>query len=313
MQQVEKDQLLPLFLSPQLSRDVAAFVLDCQARGLSPRTVKLYDDELTSLLSFLETRQVEDVMSIQTYHLREYLVHLGQRRNPGGVHISYRVAKTFLRWWEREMEPQDWRNPIVRVRPPKVPQQSLEPVSLASLKRILETCKNRTFTGARDYALLLCFLDTGCRASEFLSLNVGDLDLQTGAVMVRKAKGGKSRVVFLGKKSRRALLRYLRKRGSLNEQSPLWVSRNADRLSYWGLVSMLRRRATKAGVKPPYPHDFRRGFALASLRGGMDIVSLQRIIGHSDLSVLRRYLAQTQEDLRQAHEAAGPVDRLLWR
>jgi site-specific recombinase XerD len=58
-------------------------------------------------------------------------------------------------------------------------------------------------------------------------------------------------------------------------------------------------------------HAFRRAFALASLRGGMDVYSLQRLMGHADLSVLRRYLAQTEGDLQAAHQKAGPVDRLL--
>jgi integrase/recombinase XerD len=80
---------------------------------------------------------------------------------------------------------------------------------------------------------------------------------------------------------------------------------------YGGLRQIIRRRAEKAGIDPPPLHAFRRAFALASLRGGMDVYSLQRLMGHADLSVLRRYLAQTEADLQAAHERAGPVDHLL--
>ncbi|NLF02023.1 MAG: site-specific integrase, partial [Anaerolineales bacterium] len=61
----------------------------------------------------------------------------------------------------------------------------------------------------------------------------------------------------------------------------------------------------------PTLHSFRRAFALACLRNGIDVYSLQRLMGHADLSVLRRYLAQTEADLQQAHAQGGPVDRLL--
>jgi site-specific recombinase XerD len=81
----------------------------------------------------------------------------------------------------------------------------LEPVSLTSLRALLGTCDGQSFTGCRDRALLLALLDTGCQATEFLSLNLGDVNLADGWVMVRHGKGGKGRVTFLGVKRRRAL------------------------------------------------------------------------------------------------------------
>ncbi len=73
----------------------------------------------------------------------------------------------------------------------------------------------------------------------------------------------------------------------------------------------MRRRAKRANVPAPTLHSFRRAFALACLRGKMDVYSLQRLMGHADLTMLRRYLAQTVEDVRKAHARSGPVDRLL--
>ena len=166
--------------------------------------------------------------------------------------------------------------------------------------------------GTRDRAILLSLLDTGCRANEFVSLDVGDINLADGSVMVREGKGGKSRVAFLGTKSRKELMRYMRHRGDVGLGDPLWISvRGGRRLSYWGLRQIIRRRAEKAGVDAPMLHSFRRAFALLCLRNGADIYSLQKLMGHSDLTVLRRYLKQTEDDLREAHRKAGPVDNLL--
>jgi len=175
---------------------------------------------------------------------------------------------------------------------------------------MLKTCERRTFTGDRDRALLLSLLDTGCRASEFVALNVGDVNLHTGAVLVGAGKGGKARTTFIGAKSRRELSRYLRQ-SKAQANDPLWLTVQGTRLTYWGLRQIIRRRAEKAGVPVPSLHSFRRAFALYALRNGADIYSLQRLMGHSDLTVLRRYLKQTEADLQEAHRRAGPVDNLL--
>lgn len=128
---------------------------------------------------------------------------------------------------------------------------------------------------------------------------------------IREGKGSKSRVTFLGAKSRRELLRYLRRREDVAPNAPLWVTVKGTRLTYWGLRQVVRRRAEKAGIDMPSMHSFKRALAILCLRNGVDIYSLQKLMGHSDLTLLRRYLNQTEDDLRQAHRKAGSVDNLL--
>jgi len=290
---------------------INAFLVDCQARRLSPATIERYYRELDLFRRWLEGLSIRDGTAITADHLRQYLVHLAKRRNAGGQHLGYRTLRCFLRWYAVEYEPDGWQNPITKVRAPKLSQDILPPVSLDDLRRMLATCQRRTFAGDRDRAVLLALPDTGCRASEFVALDVGDVDISTGAVTVRRGKGGKARVTFLGAKTRRELLRYLRHRPNASPSAPLWITAEGERLAYWGLRQIMRRRAEAAGVKTPSLHSFRRAFAILSLRGGMDLETLRRLLGHSDLSVIKRYLAQTREDLRQVHERSGPVDNLL--
>ena len=80
-------------------------------------------------------------------------------------------------------------------------------------------------------------------------------------------------------------------------------------LAYLGLRSLVLRRARGAGLEPPALHSFRRGFALEMLRAGADLLSLQRLMGHADLSLLKRYAKQNADDLRAVHALASPVDR----
>ncbi len=176
---------------------------------------------------------------------------------------------------------------------------------------MLDTCERRTLVGDRDRAIVLTLLDTGCRAAEFVLLNVGDVNLATGTAVVRQGKGNKPRTVFIGAKTRREVQRYLRHRGDLAPSDPLWATDEGGRLTVVGLRQIMRRRAERIGLPEPGLHTFRRAFAIACLRNGVDVISLQRLLGHADLSVIRRYLVQTEVDLAQAHQKGSPVDNLL--
>jgi site-specific recombinase XerD len=302
-------QLIRRIRESELARDVQGFIIDRQARGLSPRTIEFYADELRHWQRWLQQQGIESIQAIRSNDLRHYLVALGKRRNPGGVHAAYRAMRAFLNWFGDEFEPHAWTNPIAKVKPPRVRHEPLEPVPLPDVKKMLATCKRRTFLGDRDRAIMLALLDTGCRANEFLSLDVSDLNLSTGAAVVQRGKGNKTRVAFLGSKARRAVARYLRHREYRTR--PLWVTVHGGRMRYHGLRSMLRNRARKAGVDVPGPHAFRRAFCLAMLRNGADLLTISRLMGHAGVSLISRYAQQLREDLRQVHAQAGPVDTFL--
>ena len=204
----------------------------------------------------------------------------------------------------------EWKNPMLKVKAPKVVLDPLEPISIEDVRALINTCQRGDFIGERDRAIFLFLLDTGARARELCNMNIKEIDLNTGAVMIRYGKGGKTRMVFIGRKTRRAMRAYLRMR---HGQSPaVFVSKDDERLTYDGLRQLLERRAKRAklGNKPKL-HGFRRAFALNMLRSGVDIFVLQRLMGHADLQVLRRYLAQNDEDNQLAHMRGSPVDNNL--
>jgi site-specific recombinase XerD len=285
---------------------VDAYLLDRKAAGLSGGTINFYREKLKPFLDYCEMQNVHKIPDLTSVGIREFLLSLERSgHNPGGVHAHYRSLKTFLRWYEQELEPESWRNPISKVKAPKIPIETLEPVDLEVVAAMVGTCEKGTFCGERDRAIFLCLLDTGVRAKELLDMDLGDVEI-TGSILIRQGKGGKPRIVFLGKKSRRALRSYLRQRG---DASPaLWVTDEGERLQYPGLRSIIVRRAKLARVRAPSPHDFRRAFALNMLRAGVDLITLSRLMGHASLAMLQRYLKQLPDDLREAHQRASPVD-----
>ena len=204
----------------------------------------------------------------------------------------------------------EWKNPMLKVKAPKVVLDPLEPISIEDVRALINTCQRGNFMGERDRAIFLFLLDPGARAQELCNTNIKDVDLNTGAVMIRHGKGGKTRMVFMGRKTRRTMRSSLRMHS--NQSPALFVSKDGERLTYDGLRQLLERRARLAKLaNKPTLHGFRRGFALNMLRRGVDIFALQRLMGHSDLQVLRRYLAQNDQDNHLAHILGSPVDHNL--
>ena len=292
---------------------IDSFLTDCRARNLSHHTIKFYTDYLNSFANYAQAQSVSNMEDIDPDFLRSCMLRFSEGHNPGGVHAAYRSIRAFLHWVEKEeMMPTAWKNPIKMVTPPKVPTKIIEPVSLEDVNSLLATCKKNSFFDRRDRAIMLFLLDTGARAQEVCDVNLDHVEMTTGKVLIREGKGGKPRYVFISRTTIKALRAYLRTRDSTQTQA-LFVSKTNERLTYDGLRQLIQRRSKLAGLKKePTLHDFRRQFALSMLNNGVDIFSLQRLMGHSDISVLRRYLAQTTEDIRVAHVRGSPVENFSW-
>ena len=287
-----------------------AFLIARKAKGLADGTLNFYRKKLKKFSAYCEAQAVTQIPQITPLFIREYLLWLEDTgHNPGGRHAHYRALRAFLYFYESEAEPDNWKNPIKKVSAPKVPHEPLEPVSWAAVDSLVRTCERGSFVGDRDAAILLFLLDTGLRASELLDVNLEDVNQVRGDILIRKGKGGKPRTVFMGKKTRQAVRRYLKHR--TDTHPALWVTHphyGSERLKYWGLRSMLVRRAGIANIEPPTPHDFRRAFALSMLRQGVDLYTIAKLMGHEGIEVLKRYLKQTTQDTREAHRRAGVVD-----
>jgi integrase/recombinase XerC/integrase/recombinase XerD len=306
MSALNRDTLLILKPAP-LTADLTTFYVAKEAQGVSKSYLTMLRTELSRFRDYLADAGITSVLDVKPSHVRAYLLSVSEHRNAGGLHIVFRCIKTFLRWYADELDAPQVAAMVGKVKPPKLPDEPLEPVSLDVVRALIAVC-GKDAAGLRDKAIMLTMLDTGIRVSELCGLDMGDVNLSNGMTIIRKGKGSKSRTVVIGAKARRDLLRYLRVRG--DAPGALFLTVAGGRLCRHAITSMLRRRAKAADVPPPGPHDFRRAFALLSLRAGCDILSLQRLMGHANLTILHRYVKLTQDDLAAAHARTSPVDRL---
>ena len=294
-----------------LNEALDAFLLDCRARHLAAPTIGIYREKLETFIQWAAEEDMRTLADVDARSLRLFMLYLEERgHNAGGLHIHARVLRAWLNFLEEDgiLEV----SPMQRVRMPKLPKPLPRVLTKEDIDAMLEAAEND-----RDKAIILVLLDTGARVSEFVALNVGDVDA-VGVVKIHHGKGDKARTVFLGYQALKALRRYLWQReDATTPLSPLWASfRNSqagERMTTNAVRLMLKRVAKRAGVKTANPHAFRATFALWSLRSGMDVYTLARLMGHADIAVLKHYLALAEADLAEAHRQHGPVDSYLRR
>jgi integrase/recombinase XerD len=214
---------------------------------------------------------------------------------------------------------------------PRAKEIPIEPFTQEEVQRMLKACiysreahprNRRSFimrlpNSHRDQVIILTLLDTGLRAMEQCKLLIDNIDLKTGRVEVKHgviggAKGGKGRTVYLGKITRRALWRYLVEREDANDPEALvFLAKNDRPFNPNSLRQLVRAIADRSEVKNAYPHKFRHTFAITYLRSGGDIFTLQALLGHNSLEMVRHYAQIAEVDIEQVHRKASPADN--WR
>ncbi len=273
----------------------------------SDRTEHFYRDELGLFARFLENQGVIHLNELTPETIRLYLLSLRERRNPGGIHVAFRAIRSWLNWSWMEYEP-DWKNPILKIEPPKLNNQPLPGLPEADFWRMVETCKDGRLD-IRDRAVLMILFETGIRASELIALNVGDVNINQMFTIIRHGKGDKYRITPFQVTTKRAINRMLKIRADFQDGDPLFQTDEGGRLSFWGLREIIRRRALRAGIETPGLHDFRRATGRSLNDNGMGIYDISQILGHSSTKVTERYIRLEDKKLAEKFARTSPVEK----
>ncbi len=282
------------------------FLLDCQARRLTPATLTFYRNKVGSFLRWLADNEVTELDAITSHAIKRWLVHMQQKGlTDHSQHDYARAVKTFLGYCVRDEILE--KSPFIKVKMPQL-EESL-PVVLTDdeIKTVLLRVKAH-----RNRLIIRFILDSGIRAAELLALNVGDVDLATGIVVVKLGKQQKGRLTSIGAATRKAVKRYLLLRKSPDAKAPLiaTMTKKATRLTMVGLMHAFRKMQGQTGVDTLTAHTLRRTMATKSLENGMDAYVLARMLGHADMQMLRRYVAMNRKLIQQAGEMYSVVDNL---
>lgn len=286
-----------------------AFWLRCSSQNISPRTMGLYRSQLRIFREWASSSGV-NVRRTTPTHIRAFLDARKRLASSLTIDGYFRVLRTFWRFLERDGLIAD--NPMRRVERPRREKRMVRPFTADEIKQVLALLDPSEPLDIRDRALILFLADTGLRRGEALAVRVPEIDWERRAVRVF-GKGQKERRVFFGEATARALRGWLEARAPRAKSDWLWIGRRGDQLSGWAFHMRLKERTRQAGIDRHRlsPHALRHFFALNFLRNRGDIIALQRILGHEDLTMVRNYANMSDEDAQEQHGRAAPVDRMF--
>jgi site-specific recombinase XerD len=283
-------------------------------RRLAPLTCAAYERDVSACLGYLEGQGFEDLAEVRPTHLRAFLAEDAKRRPaPSSQARATAALKSFFRFLvdDERLE----RDPARPLRTPKKREALPDVLTMAELERLLAAPARgdlweRHFHGKceRDRLLLALFAYAGLRRSELLGLAWDDVELARRLLYVRRAKGGRQRVVPIHPALAPLFADYYATRVPLTEQA-VFVGVQGKPLNYTQLGQVFRHYVDAAGVgerKRVTPHTLRHVFASELLRAGANLRQVQELLGHKHLDSTQRYTRVT------AHELRGAVKRLRW-
>jgi integrase/recombinase XerD len=307
---------------PDLEAAATEYLSHCRRAGFSRWTLRAYRRALDNFLAFVKEQYPEahSVTDLSRQMIAAYQMHLYKTESRYGKRLSLSTQFSWMGvvlWWLRWMLAQQriLINPGASIqlprRPKRIPRNYL---SVKEMQKLLRAPDLETHIGLRDRAILEVLYSTGIRAGELCRLKLEDLNATDGWLTVREGKGGKDRVVPLGRAALHFVQLYLEKTRStlLHEKNSPFVfaNKHGRPLGYVGLNRLVSRNAKLAGIKRPVtPHSLRHTCATQMLRGRADIRHIQELLGHSSLSSTQIYTRVEIGDLKKVHAKCHPRER----
>lgn len=285
-------------------------------RAVAANTLAAYRRDLRRYADALEAEGVSALDDVQERHVSAHLARLREGSDGGRALSASSTARAIIavrglhRFAQREGLVAD--DVARRVRPPAAPRRLPKAIGVEEVERLLEAAGfDQTVLALRDRALLEVLYGTGARISEAVGLAVDDVD-RTAATVVLRGKGGKTRIVPVGRFALRAVDDYLvRGRPALaaggRGSAMLFLNARGGALSRQSAWTILRATAEKAGLAENLsPHTLRHSFATHLLDGGADVRVVQELLGHASVTTTQIYTLVTVDRLREVYAAAHP-------
>lgn len=322
--------------SPQILRDFLTY--HETIKGQSPKTISEYYLDLRMFLRFIKLMRCDmpiqtrlddiDIKNIDLRFIKEittsdvfdFLSYLANERNPDpespapdlGISASARARKlsaikSFYKYLTvRTKQLQD--NPVAELEYPKIRKSLPKYLSLEESTRLLGSVSGPN--EKRDYAILMLFLNCGIRRSELVGLNISDVYEDRIRVV---GKGNKERFVYFGTPCRKAIDAYMveRRKKFLTDNRALFGSRNGNRISVTAVHRLVEKALLQAGLDSTQysAHKLRHTAATMMLSGGVDVKTVQEVLGHENLNTTQIYTHIENTELKIASEA-NPLSKL---
>ncbi len=278
-------------------------------RGLAERTVRAYGRDVLRLIDFLRRRGACAPPDVSHVDLREYVFFL---RDEGlaasSIRRSISSARTYFSFLldEGVLE----ADPTERIEPPRSWQRLPDFLTRDEVVRMIESPPRDHPSYWRDRGILEVLYATGIRVSELITARVSNLDLDEALLQV-VGKGSRERIVPVGRTASGVVHRYLCEVRPVLDQGEsdgaLFLNRRGRPLTRMAIWNLVKGAAKRGGIaKRVSPHTLRHTFATHLLEGGADLIAVQELLGHADVSTTQIYTHVDREYLHQVHRRFHP-------
>jgi len=285
-------------------------------KGYSNHTVRNYDSDLQQFIRFAATKKdlqgkTSDINLIDYKLIRSYLADRFDTSRRTTMARKLSALKSFFRFLE--LRGFCSINPASEIATPKQEKYIPTYLPIDEMFALLEKPDREKLSGMRDGSILELLYSSGLRVSELVNLNVEHLDHKARLVRV-SGKGGKERVLPVGRKAIAAIVEYLEQTaqqrkmsGYSKDQGPLFLNCRGGRLSSRSVHRLVKRYSLECGITTDIsPHSIRHTFATHLLDGGADLRSIQEMLGHVSLSTTQKYTHVSIDKLMEVYDKSHP-------
>lgn len=283
-----------------------AFKIEQQIRGNSTETLKYYCYCVNPLIKQLGGDSPVEGLNLK--QLKLYTVKLQSSGITSNSVKSYvKGLKAFLSWLYSEQYINE--NLGHELKLPKAKRKVIDVLTDGEIKRLFSCFDTKTFLGIRNYCMCALMVDSGLRKSELIRLKTTDLHIAEGYILVN-GKGNKQRIVPIGLNTQKYLIRYLAYRTSLSRVEQLFITQQNTPITAC-VIERLFKKLKKDCLTPRlHPHLLRHTFATRYLENGGNMYTLQQILGHSSLEMVKKYVHLTSQKNVVYFSSFSPLDNI---
>ena len=264
--------------------------------GNNRNTIMAYRNDLSQLCNYLTLQDVENWQKVNRDHIAAYLQEMreGLAYRPTTIARKLAALKSFFRYM-LNVRKEISANPIEKLESPRIQKDLPQVLNAEQVNRLFSCVHTITPGGLRDLAMLHMLYATGMRASELVSLNLEDFDVEHARVLCpgRSGQTKRERLLPLPVVAVEAAQHYLEEaRPRLlrrDSERSLFLNHHGERLTRQGFWLIIKGYARQAGIVDITPHMLRHSFAILMLQGGMELRSVQELLGHAHISTTQVY------------------------
>lgn len=282
------------------------FLNHCVASNYAFDTIIYYENVIHNFSLFLNLE--EPVTVLTKRKIQEYQMYLAEKQ------LAEKTIKTYisgLRTVLYYFMEEGWIEQF-HIETPKADEPIKEIYSAEEMKKLLKkpNVKKCSFTEYRNWAMVAYFIGTGQRENSVINIKIGDVDLESGTVILRKTKGRRNALLPLPPSLVLILKEYLRYRKG-GEQDYLFCTRDGGQMTRAATISAIKTYNRSRGVNKTSIHLFRHSYAKNYLNNGGDVFKLKKLMTHSDLKSTERYLNLMIDDIQQNYREYNQLEKLM--